>query len=145
MSLYLFTFIGLQPPTVASLLSGGAGAAPQSTSNILLQALMNQQAAPAPAPAAPVVAPVAPAPAGNTAALTQLAQLLQGGGIDPNALVALLAPQQPETQATPASSSVSKPNGSYSTSYPSYNYSNSQASNYGPSKDDDAKHSYRPY
>lgn len=143
---------GLQAPTAASLLNGTAGNTAQpNANNILLQALMGQQLAPAAAPpAAPVVAPAAPAaPAGN-AALTQLAQLLQGRGIDPNALGALL--KEPEAQRPPAATGgKSTSNGGYSTSYPnvsSYdmysNYSNSAAS-YGPSKDEDSKRGYRPY
>lgn len=122
---------GLQAPTATSFLNGGA----QAPNNRLLQALMGQQAA----PVAP--APVPPAPANNTAALAQLAQLLQGRGIDPNALGALLKGDA----AAPASGGESA-NSGYSTSYPSVStYDNhSQSSNYGPLKDDD-KRGYRPY
>jgi len=124
---------GMQAPTAASLLNGGAAASGASN---LLQTLLGQHAAPAPAP------PPAPAPApAPNAAVTQLAQLLQSGGIDTNALVSLLSQQQ----ETPASTGTAgKTNGNYS-NYPPYNYSNTSASNYGPSKDEDSKHSYRPY
>lgn len=130
---------GLQVPTAASLLNG-AGATAQPSSNVLLQALMNQQPAAPPAPAAP--APVAPA--ANTAALTQLAQLLQGRGVDSNALGALLKGDTQAAAAPPADKAAT----GYSTAYPSvssydYNYSN-KTSNYGPSKDD-GKRGYRPY
>lgn len=136
---------GLGAPTAASLLNGTAAPAP-TANNALLQALMNQTAAPPAAPP-PVAAPIAPsAPsANNTGALSQLAQLFQTRGIDANALGALLtkdpAPQAP-SPAKPASNS-------YSTTYPtvsSYDYSyNKQSSNYGPAKDDDSKRGYRPY
>merc|ERR1712080_594783 len=113
-------------------------AAAQPSSNVLLQALMSQQPAAAPAPAAP-----APAPA-NTAALSQLAQLLQGRGVDANALAGLL---KGDSQPPPAPVADKAATG-YSTAYPSvssydYNYSN-KTSSYGPSKDD-AKRNYRPY
>jgi hypothetical protein len=126
---------GIQVPTAASLLNGGAAAAP-SNNNVLLQALMGQtQAAPAPAPAAP----------SNTAALTQLASLLQGRGIDANALAGLL---KPEAQQAPAGPPADKVSTGYSTAYPSvssydYNYTN-KTSSYGPTKDD-GKRGYRPY
>ena len=126
-------------------MNGTAAPAP-TANNALLQALMNQTAAPPAAPP-PVAAPVAPAaPAANNAgALSQLAQLFQTRGIDANALGALLtkepAPQAP-SPAKPASNT-------YSTTYPtvsSYDYSyNKQSSNYGPAKDDDSKRGYRPY
>jgi len=120
-------------PTAASLLNGG-GAPASNQSNVLLQALMNQQAAPV-----PVAAPVAPA---NNAALAQLAQLLGGNS---NALGALL--KQPDS--APAAAKAPAPVGSYPTAYPAvsaydpYGYNNAQTS-YGPSKDDD-KRGYRPY
>ena len=146
----------MQAPTAASLLNGTAGSTlgAQPANNILLQALMSQQVAPASTavPPVPVVAPVAPvATANNTAALTQLAQILQGRGIDPNALGALLKEPEAQRPAPAATGGKSTSNGGYSTSYPSvtsydmYNYSNSQASNYGPSKDEDPKRGYRPY
>jgi len=126
---------GLQAPTAASLMNGGG----QNQNNILLQALMGQQPPPAPAPVAP------PAPAANTQALAQLAQLLQGRGIDANALGALL--KGDPSSAAPPSGGKSN-NSGYSTAYPSVssydNYSNTASSNYGPVKDDD-KRGYRPY
>lgn len=123
------------PPTAASLLNGGAPAATPH-SNVLLQALMSQQAA----PVAPVAAPAAPA--NNTAALAQLAQLLQG---NTGALGALLN----KDSAPAAATGVKSSSGAYPTSYPSvssydpYSYTSTQT-NYGPSKDDD-KRGYRPY
>jgi len=132
---------GMQVPTAASLMNGSATpAVPASNNNILLQALMNQQPA-APAPA-PVAAP-APSGAASNAQLAQLAQLLQGRGIDANSLAGLLKPDasQPAPQADKAATG-------YSTAYPSvssydYNYTN-KTSNYGPAKDD-GKRGYRPY
>lgn len=132
---------GMQVPTASSLLNGAAAPAPASNNNILLQALMNQQpAAPAPAPAA---AP-APAPAANNTQLAQLAQLLQGRGIDANSLAGLLKNDAPAATAPPADKAAT----GYSTAYPSvssydYNYTN-KTSNYGPTKDD-GKRGYRPY
>jgi len=123
---------GMQAPTAASLLNGGASAPGASN---LLQTLLGQHSAPAPVPPP---APAAPAP---NAAVTQLAQILQSGGIDTNALVSLLS-QQPEAPA--ATGTAAKQNGNYS-NYPPYNYNNASASNYGPTKDDENKHSYRPY
>jgi len=125
---------GLQAPTAASLLSGSS-APPTQSNNVLLQALLGQQAAPA--PPAPVVpaAPTAPANPG----LNQLAQLLQNGGIDANALVSLL-----NKDSEPAKTSEAKaPSAGYPTAYP-YNYG-TQSSNYGPTKDDESKRGYRPY
>lgn len=119
----------MQPPTVNSL-------AAQPSANVLLQALMGQQVAPAPAPA-----PVAPSPPASTTALSQLAQLLQAGGIDANALGTLL--KEPEAQRSAAAPATSMD--VYSTPYSSYA---SQSSNYGPSKDEyspSAKRAYRPY
>jgi len=112
-----------------------------NTNNVLLQALMGQTQAPAPPPPAPTVAPPS-----NTQALSQLATLLQGRGIDANALAGLLKPetQQPPTAAAPSADQTST---GYSTSYPSsvsYDYNNYKSSNYGPAKDD-GKRGYRPY
>merc|ERR550534_1940146 len=100
---------------------------------------MNQQAPPAPAPAP---APAAPAPASNNSDLAQLAQLLQGRGIDANSLAGLLNKNDAPAPAAPASNST--PTG-YSTAYPSvssYDYGY-KSSNYGPTKD--GKQGYRPY
>jgi hypothetical protein len=89
------------------------------------------------------------APNQNTNQLAnQIAQLLQGrGGIDPNALNALMKPDADGQQV------ASKPNANgaaYSTSYPTsstydmyYNQSNTNNTNFGPSKDGDKR--YRPY
>lgn len=131
---------GLQAPTAASLLSGTASLPTQPSNNVLLQALLGQQAPPH-LPAAPV-APPAPAPPANNGGLAQLAQLLQGGGIDPNALVALLN-KEPEPAKQPE---AKPPSGGYPTAYP-YTYGSTQTSNYGPTKDDDvsSKRAYRPY
>ena len=140
---------GLQ--SAASLNLGGAvggNTLAQPTNNLLLQALANQQVAPV-ASVMPMVAPIASgAPANNAATLTQLAQLLQGGGLDPNALGALLK-ADPTMQRVPTIATGGASNG-YSTSYPSvspqmYNYSHTQPSNYGPAKYDDSKRGYRPY
>merc|ERR1719495_2034855 len=86
----------------------GATPAPASNNNILLQALMNQQAAPAPAP-------VAPPPASNNNDLAKLAQLLQGRGIDANSLAGLLKNDAPPAPAPTADKGAT----GYSTSYPS--------------------------
>jgi len=132
--------VGVQVPTVASLLNGGASASAAPTNNVLLQALMGQAQAPTPAPA-PVPAPVAPS---NTAALTQLASLLQGGGIDANALAGLLKKPEPTQPPTAEQGATG-----YSTSYPSvssYDYTYKSSSNYGPSKDDGKRgYQYNPY
>ena len=139
----ILLLLGLQAPTASSLLNSTLSVnqlTTPNTSNVLLQALMGQQGAPA-APGVPVVTPVASVAPGNTAALTQLAQLLQGRGIDPNALGTLLKEPEATRPATSAGSKSSS--GGYSTSYP-YNYGNTQ-SNYGPAKDDDSKRGYRPY
>jgi len=126
---------GLQAPTAASLLNGSA-TLPTQSSNVLLQALLGQQVTPA-VPPAPVV-PAAPAPPANPG-LNQLAQLLQNGGIDANALVSLL-----NKDSEPAKSAeVKAPSAAYPTAYP-YNYG-TQSSNYGPAKDDESKRGYRPY
>merc|ERR1719397_877916 len=99
---------------------------------------MNQTSTPAPAAPPPVVAPAAPT--NNTGALNQLTQILQNRGIDANALGALLTKEP----AAPAASPGKASSNNYSTTYPtvsSYDYSyNKQSSNYGPAKDDDAKH-----
>lgn len=128
---------GIQAPTAASLLNG-AGAAPTAQpDNILLQALMNQQSIPAPPPAVPAPAPAPAAPA-SSAALVQLAQLLQSGGINANALGALL-----KGDVQPAEDKTST---GYQTSYPpvsSYDH-NYKSSNYGSNKDD-GKRRYNPY
>lgn len=158
----------MQPPTATSLLglANAANAAyTQTMSNPLLQALISQQtaaavtpavpaapvaaAAPA-APAAPAAAPATPAaPANASGAINQLAQLLQGRGIDPNTLSALLKQDQDSSrqQAAPAKSSA---NGGYSTSYPATSaydlyYGQQSNSSYGPTKDDESKRGYRPY
>merc|ERR1712013_488661 len=128
-------------PTVSSLLNGGTAAAPaMNNNNILLQALMNQQAAPAPVPAP------APAPqTNNNSQLTQLAQLLQGRGIDANSLAGILGGKQ-ETAAAPSPPTPEKTATGYSTAYPSlstYDYGY-KTTNYGPAKDD-GKRGYRPY
>jgi len=128
---------GLQAPTAASLLNGTAQLPTQSSNNVLLQALLGQHVAPA-APPAPVV-PAAPAAPANSG-LNQLAQILQSGGIDANALVSLL---NKEPDATKTVEPTKPPNAAYPTAYP-YNY-NAQSSNYGPSKDDESKRGYRPY
>ena len=116
-----------------------AAPAPAANNSILLQALMNQLAAPAPAPA-----PVAPAPASNNNDLAQLAQLLQGRGIDANSLAGLL---NKDAAPAPAPAANKTPTG-YSTSYPSvssYDYGYAcKTSNYGPTNDD-SKLGYRPY
>ena len=156
----------MQPPTATSLLglaSAANAAYSQTMSNPLLQALITQQTAAAvtPAvPAAPVAAPAAPAapaaapatpaaPANATGAINQLAQLLQGRGIDPNTLSALLKQDQDSSrqQTAPAKSSA---NGGYSTSYPATSaydlyYGQQSNSSYGPTKDDESKRAYRPY
>jgi len=124
---------GLQAPTAASLISGTATHPAQTSNNVLLQALLGQQVAPAPQPA-PVV-PAAPANPG----LNQLAQLLQSGGVDANALVSLLN-KEPEA----AKSCEKPPSTGYPTAYP-YNYGSNQSSSYGPTKDDESKRAYRPY
>jgi len=124
-------------PTVSSLLNGGAAATPaMNNQNILLQALMNQQTTPAPVPTP------APAPqANNNSQLTQLAQLLQGRGIDANSLAGILG--KPETSAAPTSATSEKTSTGYSTAYPSQDYGY-KSSNYGPTKDD-GRSGYRPY
>ena len=89
------------------------------------------------------------APGGNTNQLAnQIAQLLQGraGGIDANALNAMIKPENnPQAAGKPQ-------NGGYTTSYPTsstydmyYNQNNPPNSNYGPSKDDSDSKRYRPY
>jgi hypothetical protein len=131
--------MGMGVPTAASLLNGGAASAPSvNNNNILLQALMNQQPAPAPAPAP------APTPPANNPQLNQLAQLLQGRGIDANSLAGLLS--KPETSAAAAPPTPEKVATGYSTAYPavsSYDYGY-KSSGYGPTKDD-GKRGYRPY
>ena len=126
-------------PTVSSLLNGGAAAAPaMNNNNILLQALMNQQTPPTPVPTP------APAPQTNNSQLTQLAQLLQGRGIDANSLAGILGKQ--ETAAAPSPPTPEKAATGYSTAYPSlstYDYGY-KTTNYGPAKDD-GKRGYRPY
>jgi len=132
---------GLGAPTAASLLNGTASAAP-SANTALLQALMNQTSTPAPTAPPPVVAPAAPA--NNTGALNQLAQILQNRGIDANALGALLTKEPTAPAASPGKTSSNN----YSTTYPtvsSYDYSYNKQSNYGPAKDDEQKRGYRPY
>lgn len=148
-------YLGVQPPTAASLLSQlqPAQYPPAPAANPLLQALIAQGGGPtaptahAPSPIAPPSAPAAnpQAAGGNTQALNQLAQLLQGRGIDPNALTALL---KPEDRPQGAKNST---NGAYSTTYPSastydmyYNQSNSSTS-YGTAKEEPESKRYRPY
>jgi len=126
---------GVSAPTAASLLNGNGAAAP-SANTALLQALMN--------PSAPAAAPAPAAPANNTGALNQLAQILQNRGIDANALGALLTKEPAASAASPGKTSSNN----YSTTYPtvsSYDYSYNKQSNYGPAKDDDLKRGYRPY
>ena len=156
---FLLLFLGVQPPTAASLLnqlnpSPYTQNAP-AANPALLQALMNQNSAPAqavpPIPQPQVQQPVSAGPGGNTNQLAnQIAQLLQGrGGVDPNALNALIKPEG-------NSQSAAKPpaqNGNYSTSYPAsstydmyYNQNNAQnTNNYGPSKEEGDSKRYRPY
>ena len=126
-------------PTAASLLNGSAAAAPSvNNNNILLQALMNQQAPPAPAPA-----PAPTPPPANNSQLNQLAQLLQGRGIDANALAGLLGKSDTPSAQPPTPEKASS---GYSTAYPSvssYDYGY-KSTNYGPSKDD-KRGGYRPY
>lgn len=154
---------GLQAPTIAQLsLASGAGvssAIPGMTANpmlqhnnILLQALAGQQVAPPVAIVPNMVTPtahIAPSPSvsNSTDTLTQLAQLLQGG-LDPNALGALLNKSEPTAQSQPQRvqpvASVGSSSNGYSTVYPGvYNQSNT---NYGPtSKYEDPKRQFRPY
>lgn len=152
-----FVFLGVQPPTAASLLSQLNPTPPQyppAATNPLLQALIGQAAPGAPAPQMP--SPIAPPPSapatqpgvGNNQALNQLAMLLQGKGIDPNALSALLKPDDSSRQQQASKSSS---NGGYSTTYPStstydmyYSQSNNANANYG-AKDDQESKRYRPY
>lgn len=155
---------GIQPPTAASLLGqlNPAPYAQQAAANPLLQALMNQHAAPAqPVPVpAPITQhaiqqPAAAAAAGNTnlALANQIAQLLQGrpGGIDPTSALNALMKQDDSRQPQAAKPAT---NGAYSTTYPTsstydmyYNQSNTNTNtgNYGPAKDDADSKRYRPY
>ena len=150
----------MQPPTATSLLglANAANAAySQTMSNPLLQALITQQTAAAvtpavpAAPAAPAAAPAtAAAPANATGAINQLAQLLQGRGIDPNTLSALLKQDQDSSRQQTAPANKSSANGGYSTSYPATSaydlyYGQQSNSSYGPTKDDESKRAYRPY
>ncbi|XP_066921189.1 uncharacterized protein [Clytia hemisphaerica] len=148
----------IQPPTAASLLnqlnpSPYAQNAP-AANPALLQALINQQSAPAqaapPMPQPQVQQPVVAGPGGNTNQLAnQIAQLLQGrGGVDPNALNALIKPEENRQGAAKPPAQ----NGSYSTSYPAsstydmyYNQNNAPNANYGPAKEDGDNKRYRPY
>lgn len=151
--------LGIQPPTAASLLSQLQQSTqyppPSAVANPLLQALMGQGApgvhtTHTPSPIAPPSVPsaaVSQPSGGNNQALNQLAQLLQGRGIDPNALTALLKPE--DSSRTPGSKSSS--NGGYSTTYPStstydmyYNQSNSSAT-YGATKEETDSKRFRPY
>lgn len=107
----------------------------QPNTSILLQALLGQQVA-QPAPPPPVVPPVQ---SSTTSTITQLAQLLQAGGIDTNTLGSLLKEPEPQRQAVQTAPSLDL----YSTQ-PTY----SQTSNYTSSKDEytpAAKRAYRPY
>lgn len=140
---------GITAPTAASLLNGTSVAAPctPAVNNVLLQALMNQTAPPAPSVPLPIVPSVVPpAPANNSGALNQLAQILQNRGLDANALSTLLNKEPAASAPSP-----SKPtSNNYSTTYPSvssydYSYNNKQSLSYGPSKDEDPKRGYRPY
>jgi len=142
----------VQPPTASSLLGLNSGGYSNNVQNTLLQALMSQHQAPAPvqAPIAPLIAaPPASAAASNAGAINQLAQLLNGRGIDPNTLSALLKQDQDPARpsATPAKAASS--NG-YATTYPpttAYDlyYNQQGTSNYGPTKEDESKRGYRPY
>lgn len=101
----------------------------QPNTSILLQALLGQQPAPQP--------PVAPPPiqSSTTSTITQLAQLLQAGGIDTNTLGSLL--KEPGQSVQPTSSLdlySSQPNYSQTSSYTS-------KEEYTPA----AKRAYRPY
>jgi len=118
----------------AFVMGQGAYQTTQQPANVLLQALMGQQVAPTP----PVVTPAPPA---NVSALSQLAQLLQAGGVDTNALGTLLKEPEVQRPAVPATSMDV-----YSTQHS--NYGGSQPSNYISSKDEytpAAKRAYRPY
>ena len=73
--------------------------------------------------------------------------MLQGRGIDPNTLTALLKPED----SVRGQSGKNASNGAYSTTYPStstydmyYNQSNS-AGNYGSAKEDSDSKRFRPY
>lgn len=137
----------LQAPTASSLLYSN------NLTNPLLQALITQQSAtPAQAPAAAPAPAAPPAPAANTntsGAISQLAQLLHGRGIDPNTLTALL--KQDQDSSRPPAQTKSSANGGYPTSYPTtsaydmYYGGQNSSSGYVPSKDDDSKQRYRPY
>lgn len=150
---------GLQPPTIAQLslsatgmgMAGGANTTTliQPTNNLLLQALAGQQVAPAVAPVVSMVAPAPAAPAApatnSTDTLAQLAQLLQGGGVPPSALGALLKSDpvgQSQGQRVQPVRVGASSNG-YSTAYPGV-YSQT-STNYGPTKYEDPKRGYRPY
>lgn len=124
----------------------GAGANP------LLQALMNQNSAPNPSmPQMNQAMPQTVAGGGNTNQLAnQIAQLLQqqgrGGGLDANAINAMMKPDNSQQQKQ------APQNGSYPTSYPAsssydmyYNQNNPSSTNYGPTKDDADSKRYRPY
>ena len=85
--------------------------------------------------------------AANANTISQLAQLLNGKGIDVNTLSALLNKDQDASRA-PIKSNSGTPG--YATGYPassSYDmYYNTQGSQYGPSKEDnDKRPAYRPY
>jgi len=145
----------VQPPTAASLL-GQMNPAPfgqqGANANPLLQALMNQNSAPNPSmPQMNQAMPQTVAGGGNTNQLAnQIAQLLQqqgrGGGLDANAINAMMKPDNSQQQKqTPQ-------NGSYPTTYPAsssydmyYNQNNPSSANYGPTKDDADSKRYRPY
>ena len=144
-------YIAVQAPTAASLLAlsggGGANSYAPPVNNQLIQALMGQQPAPSvPAP----IAPPAAAPA-TSGAINQLAQLLQGRGIDPNALTSLLKQEQDATRPASQSNAKGSNNGGYTTTYPptsAYDlyYSQQGGSSYGPSKEESEKgRGYRPY
>lgn len=178
---------GIQPPSITQLnLAASAGGAlnslaslgsaggvnpllmnPQQTNNLLLQALSGQQVPRATPPAVhhqQMMAPVAPVPtpavSNSNDTLTQLAQLLQGG-VDPNALGALLKNdssrnhphqqaqqaqqrvQQQQPQHHPAAAGASS-NG-YSTVYPGIYSQTSTNYGPGPNKYEDPKRQFRPY
>ncbi|XP_002154409.1 uncharacterized protein LOC100213955 [Hydra vulgaris] len=140
---------GLQAPTATALLGlGGVASYTQSVNNTLLQALMNQ-APPAvslPGPIVPSAGLAHSSNAANANTINQLAQLLNGKGIDVNALSVLLNKDQ-DTNRAPLKSNSGTPG--YATGYPassSYDmYYNSQSSQYGPSKEDEKRPAYRPY